>query len=559
MINRLTNPVFTKPLVAMIFAGSLSLSACSFGGQSATALPTVPAALLTGPTNDLTNVPSTAAVVPTIVKATIAPTTIPSLIPPTEAKTAMPATETVAITTNVPAIAANSNNGGSPRVLAWGKDTKQLAWYSAAGTQPVLSGVAQFTMLCSATPVWPTNDRAIVYHGGATTTLQLISLIDPAAPPAMLADGSAIGCDLAGRTAYSPDGKRLALLKYTSDTSTSTSFGAGTFNLVSIPDGAIVGSVDNVDAFALENSGALLVHLIPNSKNQADQADLGWWDATANKERILERGIKSSDKCFFISASVVHVADKVYTAFGENCTAPAGSAYRILRTDFAGGNSSNWVPHTGVGGNYFSYTNTNYLTVLPDNQTLLLAVPNGLKSRIANLLRINISDATVTPLIQSVIMDASPQNGARRFLFNAQGTLLAFVVINTNNGETLYAYDLTKPNQAPAQVTDATRSNAITGLAWNASGDRLIYTVIGDDSSLSYFDLTAGKNLVTRGTFQGLALSSDGQTVATVEQIKQTPTDVRYNLVAIAMTDGTKTLLVTGDKGASGLDVLALR
>jgi YD repeat-containing protein len=443
--------------------------------------------------------------------------------------------------------------------LAWNKDAKQLAWYSTGGSQPVLSGAAQATIACGASPTWPTGDKLIVYHGGPTAAAQLVSLADPAAAPTALGDSSALSCDLGGRTAFSPDGKRLALLKYTSNITVAGAIAAGTFSVISVADGTVQGSIDNVNTYSLENDGALLVHLILNSKNQADQADLGYWDAATNKERFLERSIKSSDKCFFVSASVVHVADKVYTAFGENCTAPAGAGYRILRTDFAGGNSSNWVQHTGVSGSYFSYTSTNYLTVLPDNQTLLLAVPNGLKSRVANLLRVNIADATVTPLIQSVEMDSSPQNGPRRFLFNAQGTLLAFVIVNLNNGETLYVYDLTKPTQAPAAVTDTNRSNQVTGLAWNAAGNRIVYTVTGDDASLSYFDLTAGKNLVTRGVFQGLALSADGQTAATVEQVKPTPTDIRYNLVAISLADGTKTALVTGDKGAAAMDVLALR
>ena len=565
-------------LAALALSATFSLSACSFGGQAATALPALPtsspaatvaatanpASVTTASTVSPATSVSTSA--PTVVRPTSIPTTQPSTIPTSAPKTDVPssATPVPAAPAAVASAATGAATGsaaslGSPRVLAWNRNAKQLAWYSAGASQPVLNGVAQATMACGSVPLWPSGDKLIVYHGGTTAPAQLVSLTDPAATPVALGNSSALGCDLGGHTAFSPDGKRLALVTYGGDSSVILPFASGTFRVLSVADNSEQANIANVNAFALENGGALLIHLIANSKNQADQADLGWWDAASNKERFLERSIKSSDKCFFISASLVHVADKVYTAFGENCTAPAGSAFRILRTDFAGGNSSNWVQHTGVGGNYFSYTNTNFLTVLPDKQTLLLAVPNGLKSRVANLLRISLADATVTPLISSVMTDSSPQAGVRPFLFNPPGTLLAFVTINPNNGQTLYVYDLSKPTQAPAAVTDSNRSNQITGLVWNAAGDRLIYSVTGDDSSLSYFDLTTGKNLVTRGIFEGLAVSADGATAATTEQVKVAVTDTRYNLVAIALADGSQTTLFSGDKGASALDVLAVR
>ena len=548
MINRLIKRFSHSTFAAIVLSGSISMSACTFGGQAATALPTVLA------TESSSAVAITA--VPTLAKALVAPTTVHSEIPSSASQTAVSKTVAPANTDSSAAIASTV---GSPRVLAWSKDAKQLAWYSATGNQTVLSGAATATMACGANPIWPAADKLIVYHGNNNAPAQLISLSDPAAAPTAIGDSSAVGCDLGGRTAFSPDKKRLALISFTADSTTVATYAIGKFRIVNVADGTEQTSIDGVNAFSLENNGALLIHLIPNSKNIADQADIGWWDATTNKERFLERSVKATDKCFFVNASVVHVADKVYTSFGENCTPPAPAGYRILRTDFAGGNSSNWVQHTATSGNYFNNSATNYLTVLPDNQTLLLAVANGLKARIANLLRVNIADATITPLMQSVVMDSSPQSGPHRYLFNPQRTLLAFVVANTNNGETLYVYDLSKPTQAPAPITDGTRSNQLTGLVWNAAGDRVIYTVTGDDASLGYFDLTAGKNLVVRGIFQGLALSADGLTAATTEQIKVAATDLRYNVVTVALADGTKTVLVTGDKGVSPLEVLALR
>ena len=67
-------------------------------------------------------------------------------------------------------------------------------------------------------------------------------------------------------------------------------------------------------------------------------------------ERKLEEGIKPLENCQFVSSRVLRAVDKVYSLLGERCKASL-SAWRVLRTDFAGGNSINLASGpTGAGG-----------------------------------------------------------------------------------------------------------------------------------------------------------------------------------------------------------------
>ncbi|MHB8627159.1 MAG: TolB-like translocation protein [Aggregatilineales bacterium] len=552
-----------KQITLLVCTASLFVfgaAGCTFGAQPATALPTLPAsataAATTTSATTSTKVPTQAIQSPSGAKATNVPTKPPAT---TAVTNSTPAPTQPGVPTSAPTqlVSGPSAISIEPHVLAWDRDAKQVAWYAASGSpQVVVTGGANRVINCGQTP---NGNGLILYHGDATAQPILMSL-NAATPPVSLGDSSVLACDLSGRTAFSPDGKRLALIKYTADAAITADFTIGTLRILSMPDGKEQTTFDNVTAFDLENDGALMVKFYPNTKNQADRADLTWWDAATNKERALETNFKSLDGCIFASARTVRAGDKVYTSIGEHCVNPITTIYRVLRTDFAGGNTVNFIDKTTLNGKYFSNTNTNDLELLPDGQTLLLAVPNGLTSNLANLSRISLPDGKQTAVLSSVITDQSTIPPLpRRFLFNPQRTQLALVQRNTNGGETLYLYDLSKPTQSAAPVTDANRSNQIIALAWNQAGNRLAYIVTGDDSALGYIDLGGTNKLIARGTFQGLALSPDGQTAATTEPNKVGPGDTRYNLVAIALGDGTKTTIVSGDKGTVALDPLAVR
>ncbi len=515
------------------------------------------------PPTTASNAAPTNAQAPTAVPATNAAVAAASAVP----ASAVPAGASAIPATAVPAVpataapaqssqAAVSVAGGGTRVLAWNRDAKQLAWYVAAGAgQPIASGGTRAAVCVTS----PDSNRLVIYHGDGAGPSEIVSLTDPSAAPVALGDSSAIACDLAGHTAFSPDGQRLGYIQYTGDAAIGADFITGKLRILSATSGAASIELDSVNAFDLENDGAAVLKFFPNTHKEADRADLTWWDAAGGKERALETNIKSLDGCTFVAGRVLRVNDKVYTAVGERCANPISYFYRILRTDLAGGNTINFVGKSPAGGTYFPTANTDDLALLPGGQTLLLSYPNGLTLGAINLSTVGLADSKVTAVQTQMLADQSPPSGARPFLFNSQRTELALVQRGKSGGETLFVYDLTQPSQPPIQVTDANRSDQIVGLAWNQAGDRLAFALTGDDSAVGYFDLHGAQKLVARGTFQGLVLSQDGQTAATVEQVKPAPGDTRYNLVTIALSDGTKTIVVSGAKNASPLDLLAIR
>lgn len=586
----------------LLILSMLLLSACNFGGQqsapptsvqatlaTATTIPATVSVTAPSPTSVATAIGTSAAAVAspntaqatTVSPATLAATATSTITSqrPTSAATQVasnvPASATSAPTTVLPSqtavpttvstnappatsapAAVNPSSSAAPRVLAWNKDDKLVAWYATSGQpQKIAEGPATRVLGCG---VNPTGDQMMLYRGDSTGQPNLIPLTGNE-PPVTLGDASALGCELSGRTAFSPDGNRLAYIKYAPDATVGTDFTTGTLRILKLPGAAEITSFDKVTAFDLQNDGAVILKFLANAKGQADRADLTWWDAASSKERALETNFSSLENCTFSSGRVLRVGDKVYTALGERCTRPVGSSYRVLRTDFAGGNSINFVDKTPTGGKYYVNTNTNDLFPLPDGKGLLLVYPNGLSTDVGNLARINLADGRVTPVLSAVVTDQSPPSMPHRFLRNSQGTQLALVTRNGNNGETLYVYDLTKPDSDPAQITDLNRSNRINALAWNKTGDRLVYLVSGDDPSLSYIDLKGEKKLVVRGVFQGLVINPDGTLAATSEQVLADKNDLRNNLVMFSLSDGARTKLVEGQKGDSALVPITMR
>ncbi len=531
----------------------LLVSACQFGGQpAATDIPTVPPASV-NPTS-VSAATTAATLAATTASVASAPTTAPTKRS-AAANTAVPpnAAPTTPIATNNNSASATS---GNPRVLAWDRDGKQAAWFAATGQpQKVVDGAASRVLLCGLNPP---DGLLVLYHGEAVAQPQLVNLNGQA--PLSLGDGSALACDISGRTTFSPDTNKLAFIKYASNATTAADFTSGALRILKVADGSELASIDNVTAFNLQNDGALFLNFFANSKGDADRADLAWWDAATNKKTVLEQNFQALDNCFFTSGRVLRVADKVYTSLGERCTKPIGSVYRILRTDFAGGHSINFVDKTNAGGKYWTNTNTNDLFLTPDGKSLLFLYPNGQSTEVANLVRVSLDTGKPTQVIAGVVTDQSPQSLGRRWLLSPDGTQLAFITRSANGGETLYLYDLNHPEALPAAITGSTRSNRVNGIAWNAASDRIAFITTGDDQSLNTFDLKTGsKKLVVRGLFQGLALSPNGAFAAMSEQVQADTNDLRNNLVEVALADGTKTVLVNGGKGGAALVPLAVR
>ncbi len=451
--------------------------------------------------------------------------------------------------------AINVSSLASPRVLAWNPNKTQLAWYAASGQPVTISQASSGKALMIPCGLTASGDQMIIYQGGDTAQPYLYPL--GSGNPVALGNTTGLACSVQSRTQLSPDGTRLGVIKY-DPKAVENNYIVGTLRILKMPEGTEQKALDNVTSFDLQNDGAIALQFFANTKKEANSADLLFWDGA--KERRLEEGIKSLENCQFVTGRSLRVNDKVFTLLGEKCKT-GGSKWRLLRTDFAGGNSANIASGpTGSSGGaiYFTSVGSNDMWLMPGGKELLVAVPNGLNPDVVNLARLTLDGSTSNPVLGSVIIDQYPPTMPRRFLRSPKGDRLAMVTRDGNGGEKLYIYDLTAPTNPPEVIAGGNRTDRINAIAWTADGERLYYLVSGEDNALRYAT-KAEKKLVVRGQFQGLAVNPDGSAAAISEQIQQATNDLRNNLILVNVADQSKVTLVEGSKGEGALTPLAVR
>ncbi|MBX3083515.1 MAG: hypothetical protein KF716_17920 [Anaerolineae bacterium] len=439
----------------------------------------------------------------------------------------------------------------SPRVIAWNPNTNTLGWVLQDNNIPLENGVPQRAVVqyCGAAP---DGAHVIVAIGGDTAQPALYPV--NGGERVMLGQTSGLACTLQKRIYYSPDGKRLGLLQYTPG-ATNGNYVVGTLRILTAEDNKNVYMVNEVTSFEMYDDGVLYTQLYSNGQGQAKTAALRWWNGTT--EQTLEDPIQSLENCQIVSARAVRMGEKVYSLLGEKCQ-NKGSSWRLMRTDFSGGNSSN-IETGQTGGAYFTNAGTNDLWPLAATSEMLVAYPNGLAADVVNLIRVSLADGTVKNVINSVTIDQYPPSMSRRFLASPDKQRLIFVTRDGNGGEALYMYSLLSPDEAPTLIAGGNRSDRINGVAWSADSQRVYYVLASDINALSVFTLAGESKLIVRGIFQGLALSPDGTLAATSEQVRVDTNDVRNNLVVIDTTSQQKTVLVEGGRGESALTPLVVR
>src|SRR5258708_17279786 len=292
-------------------------------------------------------------------------------------------TATTGVQVNPTAIPSNIDIGNmpSPRALVFNPNTAQLAWY-AAGVSPVTVAKASsgkaLMIPCGMTPA---GDKAIIYEGGDTAQAFFIPLAS--GPTTPLGANIGLACALPARTQFSPDGNRLGTLKYAATIGNQPGiqpFARGTLRILKMPEGTEQAAIDNTITFDLQNDGAVLLQFFTNTKGQAKNADLLFWDGS--KTRKIEENIQLANTdekadCAFVTARVLRVADKVYTLFGERCKL-GGSTWRLRTADLAGGNGKDIASGpTGANCNANSFLNTdvNDMILLPRRKTPNFTAP----------------------------------------------------------------------------------------------------------------------------------------------------------------------------------------
>ncbi len=447
-------------------------------------------------------------------------------------------------------------DSSAAQVLAWNPNSNQLAWYGKTG-QPVKLAEGKATQIFNC-GLNPAGDKFVVYQGDSTAKLSLYPLAGGSATP--LEDTSALACSLQDRVQFSPDGNRLGMLKYGAE-SHRGEFPTGSLRLLKMPEGTAQAAISDVTSFDLQNDGALVLQLYANSQGQANSADLRWWDGS--KERVVQTEMKPQADCSFQAGWALRGGDKVYALLGEKCK-PKGSTWRLIQADFAGGNVKNVAQGpTGSNGGagHFTNTGTTDMWLLPGGASLLIAYPNGLSNEVSDLVRVAVADGKVTPVLARVVMESFPAAVVppRRLARSGATNRLALIVRDGNGGESLYTYDLSKPDTEPAKVAGGSRNDRLGGVAWTADGQRLFYLITGDSNGLYYVSVSGENKLVVRGTFQGLAINPSGSLAATVEPNKVSASETRYNLVQISIADQSKATLVEGAKDEKPLTPLLAR
>src|SRR5258706_10058634 len=478
-----------------------------------------------------------------------------------------------------PAVAPTSSGGGttnatpipstidlgsvaSPRVLAWNPNTAQLAWYDAKGKSVAIGKASTGKAIVIPCGRTSAGDKTLIYEGGDVAQTVLMPLDNGTA--LSLGSGIGLSCAIPGLTQFSPDGNRLGTIRFDQTVGKQT-YTQGTLRVIQISDGTEQFPLDGVASFDLQNDGAVALQFFANTKNQANSADLIFWDGS--KKRNIEQGIALANQdtkkvCQFVSAKVLRVSDNVYTMLGEQCQ-PGGTTWRLRRTPLNGGAAGTDLQSGPTGGKYAYSADTNNMYLLPGGNQILFSVPNGGTLDLADLARISVDKGEVAKVQSGVAVGRFPPAGPKRFLFSPKGDKLITMTRTGDGSEQLFIYDFNALDKAPVAIPSAggAKADRINGAAWTADGQKVYFDVIGDTQALFVYDVAGGQSkLVARGTYQGLAINDDGSQAATAEQIKgATPADNRINFVFVIISEGNKTNIIEGAKGDQALTPFFVR
>lgn len=422
------------------------------------------------------------------------------------------------------------------RALIWNRDSAQIAWYAEGKPQStLLAGRYDRVAVCASTPKW-----AIVYGGvdgggsgspvysGAFWLVDLVGNV----PALRLENGSAMGCEPTGRTAFSADGEHFAWLQYTAEAGLGAEYALGTL-LVYDVRGVPVGKVEGVADFEFEGA-KLWVSLFSPASLSIMRYSFAAGELTPVSDATPITSPALAATCSYVN---VRLAVPFY-AVGERCTTPAGYASTVYRM----GNPSTVSSERRVaGGKFYPGTGTHTLLALPDQKTLLWIFPDGRQVDTGTLVKLDAGTQRSESLSILTLTDQSPASSPRRFQKNATGNQIAYVALNGQGGETLWLWQLDRPDTEPAQVNDLFRSNRINAIAWSADGARLAYLADGSQPSLSFIDQRGERRDAVKGVFHELALSPDGLLAYTVQKSGD-----GYTLWQFRLSDGAKTAIING-------------
>src|SRR5690606_2396140 len=150
-----------------------------------------------------------------------------------------------------------------------------------------------------------------------------------------------------------------------------------------------------------------------NDRSQADEAAIFWWNGSAEREVTTMR---PDENCFYTSASVAVAPDgSLVVMLGHRCTSgDTRTSWQLHRVNVEE-RSTSMAASDFLAGQFASFAGTNQVTVLPDGNTALFLLPDGITANTAGLMTLNLEDATMAEVIQNQAVYPTLSGGPNAF------------------------------------------------------------------------------------------------------------------------------------------------
>jgi hypothetical protein len=465
-----------------------------------------------------------------------------------------------------PAALQDTAGGAGPtNVLVWMEDGPSASESSpsAAGQLGLIDGTGAFTEMmeipaqtsrlrhCGDQAISPDGTMFAFYVGLEQGSLYMM---DGTGTPVAVDEVNALTCMGGGTFQYAPDSTSLAYIDFEPD-ATASEFADGFLRVKNGADLSEMFSSENVIAFDITNEGVGFVSFFTNDRNEADEAAVFWWNGSAEREIAT---LRPDENCRYTSSSVAITPDgNLLIIMGHRClSGDTRTSWQLYRVDVQA-RSATLAATEFSSGQFASFSRTNQITILPNDNAAMFTVPDGVTANTVSLLTVNLDDLSTSTIIERQAVFPTLNQGSNVFpLVSPDSRWLALVVTSPSNDNTLHVYDLQDLTVAPITVSAGSRNDIIADMAFSADSNWLIFIAGSEstgrnaDNSLIALDLNAGSDFrIKRGRFaRGLAVSPDGSKVvvqdAEVLEDEREPTYL--NLVEIDVNTSETALLFEG-------------
>jgi len=458
----------------------------------------------------------------------------------------------------------------SARVLVWEatpNDDGQLEVLTSDGNIEVVVDfpAGQFANVAKwcGHDYWTSNGQAVaVYTGAAQGDITIYPVAG--GTPIALGKANRMACSGPMSFQFSPNGQRAGFIDYLPE-SIDQEFPYGNLIIVDATTGASLATFDWTTAFALYDNAALMLRFYPDGEGNATEADLVWWDGSAQQILATLEPVFPVDQpdveCGLKSGAVARVGDNVFVLVGQRCETGAAS-WRLLQVPMGGGAATEIASGQPAGG-FFTESFTTQLIPTKDNSGFLITIPSGLGRNTVTLAWVT-PEGAMTSLLegQHVIADRFGErlSEGRHLLLSPDGNSLAFVTSTGDNIQTLWMLDMSTVGGVPLSIQEEGVNERIFQYVW-ASNNRLYYAAGAIESnSLNVVAPGEAPQRLARGRFYRLAVNFAGDKIAATEWVAN-PERVGDDLSRLVVLDtaGKSATIKDGDQSHNEFTPLAIQ